>query len=232
MAAPIPRRAARRTSGASLAGGFALGLVATAAGLLLAGGGGQGAPPGTAAEHAARTAATRLTLAATSLPVSAPPAEASSLARALPAAFGEAASFSPQRATRIVIPSVGIDAPVRPVGYVYREGRLAYDVPRLDAGEYVTGTPVGQPGNAVIGGHIVRRGGDGVFRGLPEIAPGDLIEVYRGDELFRYSVMEIRVVAPDATSVMSQTHEATLTLITCFPDDSYQDRLVVVGRLL
>jgi len=132
----------------------------------------------------------------------------------------------------VVIKSVGIDAAVRPVGYVFQGGKLEYDVPRIDAGEYVTGAQVGKRGNAVIGGHVARRGVPGVFAKLPHVVAGDVVEVYRGDRLFRYSVVEIRIVAPDATSVMSQTQDATLTLITCFPDEQYQDRLVVVGRLL
>jgi len=79
---------------------------------------------------------------------------------------------------------------------------------------------------------VAQRGIHGVFEALPGVAAGDVVEVYRGDQVFRYSVIEIRVVAPDATSVMSQTHDATLTLITCFPDEAYQDRLVVRGKLL
>ena len=75
-------------------------------------------------------------------------------------------------------------------------------------------------------------GSPGVFAKLPSVVAGDVVEVYRGGRVYRYSVTEIRVVAADATSVMSQTQDATVTLITCFPDDSYRDRLVVVGRLL
>ncbi|MEI7926520.1 MAG: class F sortase, partial [Chloroflexota bacterium] len=148
-------------------------------------------------------------------------------------AFGaDGALFSPLSATRVVIRSVGIDASVRPVGYVFQNGKLEYDVPRVEAGEYVTGVQVGKRGNAVIGGHVSRRGTPGVFAKLPNVAAGDVVEVYRGEKVFRYSITEIRIVAPDATSVMSQTQDATLTLITCFPDEAFQDRLVVVGRLL
>jgi len=90
----------------------------------------------------------------------------------------------------------------------------------------------GQLGNSVIGGHVANRGGEAVFQHLPGVSAGDIIEVYSGDQMFRYSVTEIKVVAADATSVMSQTQDATLTLITCFPGQDYSERLVVVGKLL
>ena len=84
----------------------------------------------------------------------------------------------------------------------------------------------------VIGGHMARRGATGIFAALPKVVAGDVVEVYRGDSVYRYSITEIKVVAADATDVMSPTQEATLTLITCFPEDNYAERLVVVGKLL
>jgi sortase A len=121
---------------------------------------------------------------------------------------------------------------VQPVGLVFTQGKLQYDVPYVEAGQYVGTAQPGRPGNAVIGGHVSRRGAPGVFAALPKVVAGDVVEVFRGDQVFRYSVTEIRVVASDATSVMSQTQDATLTLITCFPDDGLRERLVVVGKLM
>jgi sortase A len=118
------------------------------------------------------------------------------------------------------------------VGLVYRDGALQYDVPRIEAGQYAGTAAPGDAGNTVIGGHVARRGGLGVFASLPGVAVGDVVQVFRGERVFRYFITEIKVVAADATDVMSPTQEATLTLITCFPDDQYAERLVVVGRLL
>jgi LPXTG-site transpeptidase (sortase) family protein len=135
-------------------------------------------------------------------------------------------------ATRVVVESVGIDSEVRSVGFTFTNGRLRYDVPRFEAGQYVGTASPGDPGNTVIGGHVANRGGAAVFEHLPGVVAGDVIEVYSGDRLFRYSVTEIKVVAADATAVMGQTQDATLTLITCFPGQDYSERLVVVGKLL
>lgn len=231
MASPArqPRPRSRRRGGATAVGGFVIGLVAVTVGFLFAGTGHESAPLSAAADAAEHAAAVRLALDASVRPSAAPPSAAS----ATPQTFAsDAPPFSPRMATRIVIPSVGIDTEIRPVGYVFAGGQLQYDVPRRAAGEYVTGAQAGHPGNTVIGGHVSLRGSTGVFAGLPSVVAGDVVEVYRGAEVYRYSITGIRVVAPDATYVMSQTQDATLTLITCFPGENYRDRLVVTGRLL
>jgi sortase A len=71
---------------------------------------------------------------------------------------------------------------------------------------------VGTPGNLGIAGHR-----DGFFRGLQEIAPGDVLELVRPDRSDRYAVSQIRIVAPEDTSVLNPTAVPTLTLVTCFP---------------
>ena len=230
-AARKARTPARQRSSVHALAGFTIGLLAVSSGFLFATPGDVG-PTSEAAQAAARAAGARIAVEADARP-SADPTRATSKTPTTAQAFGaDGALFSPLSATRVVIRSVGIDASVRPVGYVFQNGKLEYDVPRVEAGEYVTGVQVGKRGNAVIGGHVSRRGTPGVFAKLPNVAAGDVVEVYRGEKVFRYSITEIRIVAPDATSVMSQTQDATLTLITCFPDEAFQDRLVVVGRLL
>ncbi|MQA00601.1 MAG: sortase [Dehalococcoidia bacterium] len=228
--APTTRRSAAARRSAALrhaVAGFTVGLVAVTAGFLASSGGPADGPVSEASEQAAVAAAVRMTLERAPEPVAAAPAQ-------------EAVAFSsdgqsllhPRGATRVVLPSVGIDVQVRPVGYAYRGGSLLYDVPQLEAGHYVGSAEPGERGNMVIGGHVSRRSGPAVFAPLPGVAAGDLVEVYQGEEVYRYSVTEIRVVDADATAVMARTQDATLTLITCFPDDGYAQRLVVVGKLL
>lgn len=212
--------------------GLVVGLVATTTALALS----NTAPGRTPMSAAARTAALAAGAYLTSQPDAHPaaaPWERPQAPEANPIEFaGGAPLRSTRYAERLVVRSVGIDVPVTPVGVIFAEGRLQYDVPRQEAGQYVgTGQP-GRAGNTVIGGHVSRRGQAAVFSRLPKIAAGDVVEVYRAGERYRYSVTEIRVVASDATDVMSQTQDATLTLITCFPDDQLRDRLVVVGKLL
>jgi len=223
------KRAVSKGAASHTAAGFALGMVAVATGFLFAGRQ-QDGPISEAAREAEVAAAVQIALDPEVVP-GASPIDAS------PVAFiGEGepslATFSQRHATRVVIDSIGLDAIVSPVGLVFRNGELQYDVPRLEAGQYAGTAAPGEPGNTIIGGHVARRGAPGVFQSLPDVVAGDVVQVYRGDRVYRYFITEIRVVAADATDVMSSTQEATLTLITCFPDDNYAERLVVVGRLV
>ena len=80
------------------------------------------------------------------------------------------------------------------------------------AGRILGTAQVGTSGNLGIAGHR-----DGFFRGLQNIAPGDVLELVRPQHADRYVVSQIRVVAPDDTSVLNPTPVPTLTLVTCFP---------------
>jgi sortase A len=71
---------------------------------------------------------------------------------------------------------------------------------------------VGKPGNLGIAGHR-----DGFFRGLKDIAPGDIIELERYGGTDEYVVGGTQVVKPEDTSVLHATSTPTLTLVTCFP---------------
>ena len=71
---------------------------------------------------------------------------------------------------------------------------------------------VGTSGNLGIAGHR-----DGFFRGLWNIAPGDVLELFRPGHLDRYLVSQIRIVTPEDTSVLNPTAVPILTLVTCFP---------------
>lgn len=226
-------RARRQPPGPRWAATCAVVVLASACGFLMAGTGLEQGPQSVAAQRAATGAAARIASGGGTRP-QAEPWRSSTAAEAKPIEFtrGSKAVLSPAFASRVVIRSVGIDALVQPVGLVFTGGRLQYDVPYVEAGQYAGTAQPGRPGNAVIGGHVSRRGSPGVFSKLPKVAAGDVVEVFRGDQVFRYSVTEIRVVASDATSVMSQTQDATLTLITCFPDDGLRERLVVVGKLM
>lgn len=233
----LPRRGpnhSRQRRGARLAALGVIVVLASAAGFLMAGTGSEVGPTSAAQQRAAQGAAARIASGGGTRPQAQgwqqPPA---GVAEARPIEFTKGGTvIAPIFASRVVIRSVGIDVQVQPVGLVFTGGKLQYDVPYLEAGQYVGTAQPGRPGNAVIGGHVSRRGASGVFAKLPKVAAGDVVEVFRGEQVFRYSVTEIRVVASDATSVMSQTQDATLTLITCFPDDGLRERLVVVGKLM
>lgn len=230
-ASPARRRSRRRTRWA--AAGVIV-VLASAAGFLMAGTGMEEGPTSVAQRQAAEGAAARIVAGGGTRPQAEGWRPATSTPReSNPVEFTpDRKVIAPTFADRVVIRSVGIDVDVQPVGLVFAQGKLQYDVPYVEAGQYVGTAQPGRVGNAVIGGHVSRRGAPGVFAKLPKVVAGDVVEVFRGEQVFRYFVTEIRVVASDATSVMSQTQDATLTLITCFPDDGLRERLVVVGKLM
>ncbi len=213
-----PDRRSRITARLALLG-------ATAALTALLGGASASGPESLAHASAARRAAERLMLP---IGLDAGPAFAGrfSLVEGLPSLARNGG------ATRVRVPALGIDAEVRPVGLAFREGKLQYDTPAVQAGQYAGTADPGSPGNTVIGGHVALRGGEGVFRALPDVKVGSLVEVHSGANLFRYRVTEVRIVAPDATEVMEPTRDATLTLITCSEDGARAKRVVVVGKLV
>lgn len=67
-------------------------------------------------------------------------------------------------------------------------------------------------GNLGIAGHR-----DGFFRGLKDITIGDEIELQTTRGLLTYAVSSITIVDPSDVSVLANTEEKTITLVTCYP---------------
>jgi hypothetical protein len=151
-----------------------------------------------------------------------------------PSHLDEASSGAPTPPARVLVPSVGIDAALEAVG-VDEERRLV--VPPPERAGWFDGRPVpGEPGPAVLVGHVDSREGPAVFHGLDRVRPGDPIEVVDADgALVRFEVERIEVVAKTAfptADVYDPVDRAELRLITCGgPFDhetrSYRDNVIV-----
>jgi len=74
-----------------------------------------------------------------------------------------------------------------------------------------TATP-GAEGNSGIAGHR-----DGFFRGLKDIAAGDVIELDTLHGRESYRVERTWIVDPEDVSVLDPTTTRALTLVTCYP---------------
>jgi LPXTG-site transpeptidase (sortase) family protein len=89
----------------------------------------------------------------------------------------------------------------------------------------------GQQGNTVIFGHR--------FRYLPPLSNtlfsldkakiGDEITIRRNRELLRYRIIESRVTVPTDLSVLDDSRDERITIVTCHPVWSTKERLVVVA---
>ncbi|MCG6118564.1 MAG: class D sortase [Aquimonas sp.] len=78
---------------------------------------------------------------------------------------------------------------------------------------WIEGTAApGSEGNAGIAAHR-----DKHFRGLKDVAVGDLIELDTLHGTRAYRVTDLSVVEPTDVHVLADSGEAVLTLVTCFP---------------
>lgn len=152
-----------------------------------------------------------------------------------PTQGGQSAAPMPAGAlpTRLVVPSAGIDVPIREVGAFRTDaGALVWETAWDAAGHHMDSARPGQPGNVVISGHVsVADPSDtAVFATLDRVTEGDVIEVYAGESIFRYVVTDILVVPPDEVQVLGSDYRALITLVTCTAD--LNNRLVVRGELM
>lgn len=163
--------------------------------------------------------------------VSTPPAEPVAPPRRAAPATGSASRalfrLRMPPATAIAIARLGIDVPVVDVASVKDERGWHWPVPH-DAAAHLIGTAnPGEPGNIAITGHVDTERGAGVFWRLLEVRPGDEVTVWSAAGTFVYRVSEVLVVPESDRSVLRQTREEVLTLLTCLPDGRYDKRLVV-----
>jgi|SRR5262245_26828099 len=142
--------------------------------------------------------------------------------------------------SRLIIPAIGVSAPVITVG-VQRNGHMA--VPELADAERAAwfryGPVPGEPGTAVIVGHLDSQDGPAVFNRLDELRKGNLITVIRKDgKLVRFKVTSVVTVSKarfPAQKVYDLTDRIELRLISCGgPFDrtiqSYRDNLIVYAK--
>jgi hypothetical protein len=161
------------------------------------------------------------------------------------AAPAEEASSAPPSPLRkianpvtVAMPRLGIDARLQPLG-LDAAGVLtppAYG----QAGWYAAGPEPGEPGPAVIAGHVDSEVGPDVFAPLSQARPGHriLIDLANGTALvFRVTEVERFAQADFPTRrVYGATDEPELRLITCGGDydhtvGRYQDNVVVFAEL-
>lgn len=136
--------------------------------------------------------------------------------------------------TRLRIAKIGVDSALRSL-HLDAEGALQAPADFGEAGWYADGTIPGDPGPAVIAGHVDSKFGRAVFYRLKELRPGDVVEVRRASAWVGFRVTRVDRYAKDrfpTAEVYGPTPDAQLRLITCggaFDRSvkSYVDNLVV-----
>ena len=139
---------------------------------------------------------------------------------------------------RILIPEIGISAPIIPVG-LNPDRTLQVPKSFSVAGWFTRGPEPGELGPAVIVGHVDSIDGPGVFYHLRALRSGDLIKIgLRNGWTVRYLVGS-HLAAPKndfpTKLVYSHTEKPTLRLITCdgqfdTATGHYVDNYIVFAR--
>ncbi len=131
----------------------------------------------------------------------------------------------PEQAKRILIPAIGVDAPVV-------EGD-DWETLKTGAGHLIGSANPGERGNCVISAHNDIYGE--IFRDLPDLTVGDEITVQTVSTSYTYRVEQTRIVDPTDPSsvrVLDPTSTPVLTLVSCYPYRVDTHRIVVIASLV
>src|SRR4029077_3081837 len=146
----------------------------------------------------------------------------------------------PDAPVQLVIPKIGVRASVESVG-VDRTGAMAAPSGPYTVGWWAAGTLPGDPGNAVIDGHLdSARVGAAVFWRLGSLRSGDQILVRMpGNRTLTFIVDRTAVYRFDnapLAEIFGPTDTPSLNLVTCTgsfdrASRNYDRRLVVYSKL-
>lgn len=146
------------------------------------------------------------------------------------AAAAAASQPDPAAAPELIIPKLSVRAPII-FESSYKESKVQLAL-RKGVVHYGTTAEPGKNGNSVIIGHSSGQlwaPGDYkfVFTLLDKLQPGDTVTInYKGTR-YLYRVQGSKIVPPTDFSVLDQTSQPTLTLITCTPVGTSKNRLIV-----
>ncbi|MEV7005494.1 class F sortase [Streptosporangium sp. NPDC051022] len=140
--------------------------------------------------------------------------------------------------SRLDIPSLGIKAPLMKLGVTNGE----IDVPPFDkpdtAGWVKESAVPGDPGSAVILGHVDTKTDPAVFYRLKQMREGQVIKVARSDgKVAQYRVDSIEQVSKDRFPADKVYLQDGLRLITCggsfdWNKHEYRDNVIVYATLV
>lgn len=119
---------------------------------------------------------------------------------------------------RIEIPSIAVDVPVEHLGLL-DNGEMAVPDSINETSWYEPGYKIGEPGNAVIAGHVDDTIDPGVFYELHTLEKDDEIIIHGTDgEILTFTVYDKQLYDADEAPVdqiFGYSHRSLLNLITC-----------------
>ncbi|GAA1654438.1 class F sortase [Nonomuraea maheshkhaliensis] len=172
-----------------------------------------------------------------------PGAQQTSATTSAPADTGAASPLPRSAPTRLLIPSIGVDAPVTGMGLNAdgTAGEPPLSKPYL-VSWYADGAAPGEIGVAAFYGHVdSQASGPAVFYRVAQLRPGALVQVPREDgwtATFRvYTVKRFPKSDFPTDHVYGDTDQPEIRLITCGGSfdrtaGSYRDNIVAFGALV
>jgi Sortase domain len=162
-----------------------------------------------------------------------------------PLPAGPAAAFRSERGypavpepVRLRIPALHVDGRVERLG-LQRDGSIAVPERTDVAGWFAGGPRPGQPGPAVLLGHVDSRDGPGIFIDLSRARPGTTVRIDRSDGstvTFRITrVAKVPKVRFPTDLVYAPTLDPALRLVTCGGSfdrarGSYRDNVIAFAE--
>ena len=153
----------------------------------------------------------------------------------------EKITVDPKLPVRLVIPSIGIDTPIKPAGLTQNGNVEVPDGPH-ETVWFEHGARPGEIGSAVITGHYGpwRSGEASVFDNLSQLNKGDTVRVRDASgKIFTFSVTDTKIYNADETvpEIFNKNDGTYLNLITCNGEwleneQTYTRRLVVFTALV
>ncbi|HRY60512.1 MAG TPA: class D sortase [Patescibacteria group bacterium] len=149
----------------------------------------------------------------------------------LPKVYKTAEKVEPNNT--LIIPKIGVSAPI-----LFADSKQPADIDKLLSQGVVhypdTAMP-GEKGNVFITGHSSyywwsKSAYSNVFSILNKLVVGDTVYVNYNYKRYTYIVNNIKIVAPNDLSVLSQGNGNILTLMTCTPVGTNYKRLIVESQ--
>lgn len=148
------------------------------------------------------------------------------------AATARGAGRGPARPVAVVVPALGVDAALDPIGL--QDGSLTPPADPTRVGWW--GARPGSPnGTAVLTGHTVHAGG-GAFDELEDLRAGDEVSVRAAGSTLPYQVRSVRVLTREqlarrSSGLFDQSGSPRLALVTCedWDGQAYRSNVVVVA---
>lgn len=144
---------------------------------------------------------------------------------------------------QISIPSLNVESDVVPVGWRIhfsddlQSGQFEWDSPKADVGWVITSALPDETGNVILYGH--NNTYEKVFEHLADLVQGDKIYLQTGSQRWEFEVRNILLLPIFGASreqlktyeqYLQPTHDARVTLISCWPPISNTHRVVVIAH--